>query len=409
MTGDNAAASGTTAAPEPAAADPWVVPGVAASAPPPGPYGGQVAGGQAGAWYANPYAAFGPGAGAPVPVPVPGTNGFAITSLVSALVCGVWPLAIGFGIGALVQLRKRRQSGRGLAVAGLVLGTLELLATVVMVIITVSLPDPSASATGTVSVFTLHQGDCFNTTSSFSEIRALPVSCWNPHTGEVAALVPLGNGVFPGTDEVEAAAAVSCRLTTDTYVTDLWAQSPEVIPSYFAPQDAQSWAVSPQAVCYLRESDTAISKPLRLDSSNLTSDQIAFLAAVHDLDHAARSKPTGSTRTDSQSYRNWILDNSVALDNATTALAAHTWPDYAKPQVADLLAELRAEQPAWWAATRDTGTPLDTLVAQLTARSPNDTERAARRSLSLTDQDYVRSTAPAAPAGAAMSGAPTVT
>lgn len=57
---------------------------------------------------------------------VEGTNGLAITALVTGLTCCLWPAALGFGIAALVQLRRRRQRGRGLAIAGVVLGMLGL-------------------------------------------------------------------------------------------------------------------------------------------------------------------------------------------------------------------------------------------------------------------------------------------
>ena len=64
----------------------------------------------------GPYGGY-PGAG--------GTNGLAIASLVLGIVtlCGVGSvLAVIFGHIALNQIRERNESGRGLAIAGLVLG-----------------------------------------------------------------------------------------------------------------------------------------------------------------------------------------------------------------------------------------------------------------------------------------------
>lgn len=62
----------------------------------------------------HPYAQVGPYPypydGRPV---VEGTNGLAITSLVTGVTCCLWPAALGFGIAALVQLRRRRQEGSG--------------------------------------------------------------------------------------------------------------------------------------------------------------------------------------------------------------------------------------------------------------------------------------------------------
>lgn len=65
------------------------------------------------------------------------TNGFAIASLVLGILWLYWVgsiLAVVFGHIALVQTRERGQGGRGLAIAGLVLGYLGL-ATLVLVIL----------------------------------------------------------------------------------------------------------------------------------------------------------------------------------------------------------------------------------------------------------------------------------
>ena len=53
------------------------------------------------------------------------TNGFAIASFVVALVCG-GPLAVIFGHVALSQIDKNQEDGRGLAIAGLVIGYISL-------------------------------------------------------------------------------------------------------------------------------------------------------------------------------------------------------------------------------------------------------------------------------------------
>ena len=53
------------------------------------------------------------------------TNGFAIASFVCSLVCGA-PLAVIFGHIALSQINKNHEGGRGLAIAGLVIGYIGL-------------------------------------------------------------------------------------------------------------------------------------------------------------------------------------------------------------------------------------------------------------------------------------------
>ena len=89
---------------------------------PPGPYG-----------YPQPYYGYPPPAG-------PGTNGMAIAALVSALAgllvsCGLLsPLGIIFGHIALSQIKRTGESGRGMAIAGLVIGYLSLAGIALMVI-----------------------------------------------------------------------------------------------------------------------------------------------------------------------------------------------------------------------------------------------------------------------------------
>jgi hypothetical protein len=68
-----------------------------------------------------------PGYGYPPP-PSASTNNMAIASLVSALlgwICGVGPiLGVVFGIIALNQIKQNGQGGRGLALAGIIIGAL---------------------------------------------------------------------------------------------------------------------------------------------------------------------------------------------------------------------------------------------------------------------------------------------
>jgi hypothetical protein len=59
------------------------------------------------------------------PYPPQPTNGLAVAALVLGIVWAFWigsVLAIAFGHVALGQIRQRNQSGKGMAVAGLVLG-----------------------------------------------------------------------------------------------------------------------------------------------------------------------------------------------------------------------------------------------------------------------------------------------
>jgi hypothetical protein len=65
------------------------------------------------------------------PQPTGGTNGLAIASLVLAFFCSVAGLVC--GIIALNQIRERRQQGRGLAIAGIVISCLSIVIAIAVV------------------------------------------------------------------------------------------------------------------------------------------------------------------------------------------------------------------------------------------------------------------------------------
>jgi hypothetical protein len=56
------------------------------------------------------------------PATTKGTNGFAIASLICGFLPGVSLLAIVFGFVALSQVKQTGESGRGMAIAGIILG-----------------------------------------------------------------------------------------------------------------------------------------------------------------------------------------------------------------------------------------------------------------------------------------------
>lgn len=71
-----------------------------------------------------------------------GTNGFAIASMVLGIVWIYWIgsiLAIIFGHVALSQIERSHQEGRGMAIAGLVLGYIGLVVLVVVIVFAVAL------------------------------------------------------------------------------------------------------------------------------------------------------------------------------------------------------------------------------------------------------------------------------
>jgi hypothetical protein len=77
--------------------------------------------------------------------PQPGTNGFSIASLVLGIICAYWIgsiLAVIFGHIALSQIERSGQQGRGMAIAGLVLGYVWIAVGIILIIVAVN--DPHA-------------------------------------------------------------------------------------------------------------------------------------------------------------------------------------------------------------------------------------------------------------------------
>ncbi|MDH6115603.1 hypothetical protein P3T36_007733 [Kitasatospora sp. MAP12-15] len=355
--------------PSPAfSASPW-------APPEPGGYGGQLPPGFAEPqWHA-------------------GTNGLAIGALVTGLTCCLWPLGLGLGIGALVQLRKRKQRGRGLAVTGIVLGLLGLLVSIAFGGAFVhgfvhGLQHPTA-VNGRPSVaWSLKVGDCFDN-SPAQPGRIVPVPCKGEHNGEVSARPALGNGAFPGAATAQRETMTACQGSEAAYVTDPWARPVFVMSTFLYPSDEVSWLAGGRTgICYLK--DIAVGSygsPLRRDATNLTPVQQQFLQNLAPLDSTPWAKPTGDPQTDDEAYRTWIQQTSDSISLAKAGLEVQTWPATAQTQVAALLTELRADQLVWTAATRDATTPLDQLVATVSAHSPEAAEAAARTALSLPDHD----------------------
>jgi hypothetical protein len=135
----------------------------------------------------------------PPPYPYPPrrtTSGWAIAAFVLGLVSCA-PLSVIFGIIALINTKGGRQSGRGLAIAGIVISGLWVLVGVILgVLAAVTLFD-GPLVTGTVNSSPLVTvGECFNPDINTS------VSCDQPHSDEVFAVLSLSR--FPnGADDKE--------------------------------------------------------------------------------------------------------------------------------------------------------------------------------------------------------------
>ena len=155
------------------------------------------------------------------------TNGFAIASFVLGLV-GVVLLSLIFGIIALRQIPRRRQRGRGLAIAGLAVsgGWVVLLVSLIL-LGTATTPgkqsgtgptaSPSAgpSGTQTANVFSLRTGECFQNPPASQTVLGITyvtvVPCTTPHNAQVFVQFAATGGSYPGSAALKRQADLGCH------------------------------------------------------------------------------------------------------------------------------------------------------------------------------------------------------
>ncbi len=168
-------------------------------------------------------AGWGPGPG--YGPPSPGTDGFAVASLVLGIVPVLGGLlGIVFGAIALPRIRRSGQRGRGMAIAGLVLGSLWLVGIIAAVAIGVGRdasrsPAGALTSAGTVSLDALRVGDCIATLPEGQSVVTVDVvPCASRHAGEVYSTSQLGAGPYPGPGQVDRLSLGRCRKDLPAFV-----------------------------------------------------------------------------------------------------------------------------------------------------------------------------------------------
>jgi hypothetical protein len=172
----------------------------------------------------------------------PGTNGFAVAALIFG-VLGLLPLAIIFGVVALVRIRRQPQAGQVIAIIGMVLPTVALVVSIAVAIAAEFASDPDTTASGDngqVSVNDIRLRDCVNGLAEGRNIENLPVvPCTEPHDGEVFAEFPISGSAFPGDAAVTTQAEEGCVERLRNYAPEA-AEDPNTQLYYLHPT-AASW------------------------------------------------------------------------------------------------------------------------------------------------------------------------
>lgn len=186
--------------------------------------------------------------------PMPGTNGLAIAALCCGLV-GLFPIAaivaVVLGIFALTQLQRRIQRGRGMAIAGLVLGSLWIVGWIAFVVAAVNdAPerDVSGAVTQQSEVFVddLKAGDCFSGGKGDDVDLVTAIPCASPHESQVVTTFELPDGAYPGEDAVIDAAEQGCIDKGDPLLTDK--AFDELEPTFIYP-DSYTWRGDRSIIC----------------------------------------------------------------------------------------------------------------------------------------------------------------
>ncbi|WP_051830979.1 DUF4190 domain-containing protein, partial [Streptomyces novaecaesareae] len=320
----------------------------------------------------------------PAPAQAP-TNGFAVGSLVTGLVL-VAPVALVFGIVALVQINRRRERGFGMAVTGVVLGTI---GTVLLALLLGAgdfssarggrfgqAPKPPA---GSVHWSDLKVGDCYSSPEGGSVTGAegdetvywvRRVACSDPHHGEVAGTVKLpgSNGPYPGEKEARESAGRLCRKVLDDYALDQWAVPDGMDDVYLYPT-ARNWAAGERYVtCAFEDRDDQHRGTVHTDRNSLTAPQLAYLEAVRAFNDVYLDQPKSDVSGAEAEYRDWARRMATASRTEAALLGspAAGWPVDVQPKIAKL-AEAQSQAAVAWDA----------------AASGDDLEGAVRRARAL--------------------------
>ncbi|WP_311137391.1 DUF4190 domain-containing protein [Streptomyces sp. I6] len=268
----------------------------------------------------------------------PATNGFAISSLVTGIVCCLPPLGLVLGLIALGQIRKRGEGGRGLAVAGSVLS---VISTILMTV---------GFATGTAreawdgfreaaregavaeSTFDLRTGQCFDTPGRGLEdeeeaVSVRIVDCDSPHEGEVTGTFTLGaSGGWPGRKAVEAEAERRCEDVSSGYTLDWWAVPPTAEPYYYAPT-RDGWRFGDRGVtCALASDGPKLESSVRSDRTTLDPAQLVYLEGELAVDTVWWEEPEELFEDDPEANRAWAERMVRTLSTEARELRSGPWP-----------------------------------------------------------------------------------
>ncbi|KTR95311.1 hypothetical protein NS220_06435 [Microbacterium testaceum] len=195
-------------------------------------------------------------ASASIPPPVDYANRTNVVSIFALVLGFLVPIGgIIAGVVGLSQVKRTGEKGRGLAIAGIIVGSVMTLLTIVGVIlffVFVALGaaeeaqstddggffDPNQNAP--TEFLSLQVGQCLDDVSSGFITSDNLVDCGLPHTYEVFGGFTVPDGAFPGDDAITASAQEQCDAAFQSYIGVSYADS-TLEYNYIGPS-SETWA-----------------------------------------------------------------------------------------------------------------------------------------------------------------------
>ncbi|MFV2117541.1 DUF4190 domain-containing protein [Streptomyces sp. Act-28] len=349
----------------------------------------------------QPYPPVPPPPGAPHPSAT--TNGLAIASLVTGIVCLVPPLGLVLGAIAWGQIGRKGQRGKGLAVAGMILSLVSTLL-VAVGFATGGFKEfvdgarkVREEAANTDSAFSLRVGDCFNQpggTAAEQEVETIrSVDCAKPHDAEVTGAFELTGSAYPGVPAIEKQAEERCLEIGEQYSLDPWAVPENAVTFYYHPTEDSWRLVKDRTVtCAFAAESGKLTGSLRADAGTLDAHQVAYLKAMNSLDATLLAEPEGDPETALDANVAWAGTVEKALGGSIARLKGHAFPGASAEPVADVVKELEKARGHWAKAAR--ATDADTFWTHYEPgyeALPLDLGKDARAALKLSTKAPVES------------------
>ncbi|MGW3988145.1 DUF4190 domain-containing protein [Streptomyces sp. NPDC004830] len=280
-------------------------------------------------------------------------NGLAVAALVLGLLCFLPVAGLVLGLVALSQIRRTGQSGRGMAITGVVLSTAG--AVLWTAVLSTGLASRAweglTDAARGDEILVLEEGECFNAPGGLDgdtpDLRTVP--CASGHDGEVFGVAPLPRGSRPGDARTAALAEERCAALRSEYAMDTWALPADVDVYYLMPSPMSRRSGGHAVTCVFARIDQGppLTGSLRGAPSAFDPHQVVLLSAANAVDAALYEEPGSAPEDGLAAHRAWAARVHAVLGEQIEALRGHAWPSGARGPVGALTADLEDAREAW--------------------------------------------------------------